>query len=83
MYHWKTKGLKTLSLLMTLAMLLSLLPTVALAAEDETAVAVTFENVTDDGDDVVSLTVPRTFKVTIPVDGEVDPSAVTWTLKSS
>ena len=83
MYHWKTKGLKTLSLLMTLAMLLSLLPTVALAAEDETAAAATFENVTDDGDDVVSLTVPRTFKVTIPVDGEVDPSAVTWTLTRS
>ncbi len=80
MAHCKPKGLKALSLLLTLAMLLSLIPVTALAADEAKTPAVTFENISDDGDDVVSLVVPRTFKITVPVTGEIDPASVTWTL---
>ena len=56
-------------------MLISELP-----AAEETAVTGTFENVSDNGEDMISLSEARTYKAMIPVSADVDPAAVTWTM---
>ena len=52
------------------------------AAEEAAESKATFTNTTDDGgDDVISLTLARTFEVRIPVDADVaDTESVVWSL---
>ncbi len=75
---------KRVATLLTLALALQLAP--AVIAEEvtevaaETAVAATFENVSDNGEDKISLSEARSYKAMIPVDGDVDPAAVEWTM---
>lgn len=76
---------KRVATLLTLALALQLSPMVA--AEEavtevaaESAVAATFENVSENGDDMISLSEARSYKAMIPVDGDVDPAAVEWTM---
>ena len=76
---------KRVATLLTLALALQLTPMVA--AEEavtevaaESAVAATFVNVSENGDDRISLSEARAYKAMIPVDGDVDPETVEWTM---
>ncbi len=76
---------KRVAALLTLALALQLAPIVT--ADDLTVVGcppeeatATFENVSGNGDDVISLSEAREYKAMIPVDGDVDVSAVEWTM---
>ena len=75
--------LKTVSAMLLLALTIQTMPAAVLAdaaVAEETAAVGTFENISENGEDMISLTEARDFKVTIPVEGEVDPAAVAWTL---
>lgn len=76
----KTNGSfkKFISMLLVVLMLVSVLP-MAASAENETAAA-SFENVSGDGKDIISLAEGRDYKAMIPVSETVDASAVTWTM---
>lgn len=54
--------------------------TAEVAAEEAELIPVTgtFLNLSENGEDMISLAEERTYKVMIPVDGEVDPANVTW-----
>ena len=79
---------KWLSLILALAMCLSLVSLPAAAAETETTAtpAATFVNTTEDGgDNAISLTAERTFKVMLPVDmtlaqAQAAAAAAVWSL---
>ncbi|MBQ9994740.1 MAG: hypothetical protein IJP32_00090, partial [Clostridia bacterium] len=76
---------KRVATLLTLALALQLAP---MAAADEAAVevaeapavAATFVNVSENGEDQISLSEARSYKAMIPVDGDVDPATVEWTM---
>ncbi len=75
---------KRVATLLTLALALQLAPMAAAeeaaeVAEAPAAVA-TFENVSENGADQVSLSEARSYKAMIPVDGDVDPASVEWTM---
>ena len=53
---------------------------ISAAPAEENAVTGTFENVSDNGEDMISLSEARTYKAMIPVSADVDPAAVTWTM---
>ena len=44
----------------------------------EAAVTGTFLNLSENGEDMISLAEECTYKVMIPVDGEIDPATVSW-----
>ncbi|MBR4962209.1 MAG: hypothetical protein IKY52_15025 [Clostridia bacterium] len=75
--------LKTVSAMLLLAMTLQTMPAVAMAdaaVAEEKALTGTFENISENGEDMISLSEARSYKVMIPVEGEVDPADVTWTM---
>ncbi|MBQ8368757.1 MAG: hypothetical protein IJY35_02120 [Clostridia bacterium] len=80
---------KTVSTVLLLALAAQSMTAVASANEvmlisaapvEETAVTGTIENVSENGEDMISLSEARSYKAMIPVDGEVDPASVTWTM---
>ncbi|MGN1409283.1 MAG: M14 family metallopeptidase, partial [Eubacteriales bacterium] len=87
MTHNSNGGKKLLSAVLTLSLALQLAP-VMVSADDEPAVtayettgaAAVFKNVSENGEDMISLSEPREYKAMIPVDSEIDPAAVVWTM---
>ena len=74
-------SMKRISMALVLALALQMAP--AAAADDASAPAVvtgTFQNVSENGENMISLSEARSYKVMIPVDGEVDPAKVVWTM---
>ncbi|MBQ7312120.1 MAG: hypothetical protein IJW81_00885, partial [Clostridia bacterium] len=78
------EGKKRVATLLTLALALQLAPA---AMADEAveiaaapAAAATFVNVSENGEDQISLSEARSYKAMIPVDGDVDPATVEWTM---
>ena len=78
------EGEKRVATLLTLALALQLAPA---AMADEAveiaaapAAAATFVNVSENGEDQISLSEARSYKAMIPVDGDVDPATVEWTM---
>ena len=79
---------KTVSTVLLLALALQSMTAVASANEvmlisaapEETAVTGTFENTSDNGEDMISLSEARTYKAMIPASADVDPAAVVWTM---
>lgn len=77
---------KRVAALLTLALALQLAPAVTAdeavetAAAAATAPAATFVNVSENGADQISLSEARSYKAMIPVDGDVDPATVEWTM---
>lgn len=67
---------KLISMLLVVLMLISIVPITA-SADPASA---SFENVSGEGKDIISLAEGREYKVTIPISADVDPSAVTWTM---
>ena len=75
--------LKTVSAMLLLAMTIQTMPAAVMAdaaVTEETVFTGTFENVSENGEDMISLSEARSYKAMIPVDGEVDPADVTWTM---
>ncbi len=75
---------KRVATLLTLALALQLAPMAAaeeaVEAVAEPAAAATFVNVSENGADQISLSEARSYKAMIPVDGDVDPASVEWTM---
>ncbi|MBR5313554.1 MAG: hypothetical protein IKU40_11810 [Clostridia bacterium] len=74
---------KRVATLLTLALALQLAPAVMADEAVETAVApaaASFVNVSENGADQISLSEARSYKAMIPVDGDVDPATVVWTM---
>ncbi|MBQ8402153.1 MAG: hypothetical protein IJX14_09515, partial [Clostridia bacterium] len=74
-------SMKRISVALLLALALQMAP--AAYAEDTaetTAVTGTFQNVSENGEDMISLSEARSYKVMIPVEGDVDPADVVWTM---
>ena len=67
---------KLISMLLVVLMLISIVPITA-SADPASA---SFENVSGEGKDIISLAEGREYKATIPISADVDPSAVTWTM---
>lgn len=67
---------KLISMLLVVLMLVSIVPITA-SADPASA---SFENVSGEGKDIISLAEGREYKATIPISADVDPSAVTWTM---
>lgn len=67
---------KLISMLLVVLMLISIVPITA-SADPASA---SFENVSGEGKDIISLAEGRKYKATIPISADVDPSAVTWTM---
>lgn len=67
---------KLISVLLVVLMLISIVPITA-SADPASA---SFENVSGEGKDIISLAEGREYKATIPISADVDPSAVTWTM---
>lgn len=67
---------KLISMLLVVLMLISIVPITASADP----VSASFENVSGEGKDIISLAEGREYKATIPISADVDPSAVTWTM---
>ncbi len=86
MTHNTNASKKSLAALLILALALQLMPAVVSAEEEaaeaavETPAAAIFENVSENGEDMISLSEAREYKAMIPVDGDVDITAVEWTL---
>ena len=75
------EGKKRVATLLTLALALQLAPVVSADEAVETvAPAATFVNVSENGADQISLSEARSYKAMIPVDGDVDPATVEWTM---
>lgn len=75
---------KRVAALLTLALALQLAPMVtadeAVEIAEAPAAAATFVNVSENGADQISLSEARSYKAMIPVDGDVDPATVEWTM---
>lgn len=79
---------KTVSTVLLMALVLQSMTALASANEvmliseapEATAVTGTFENTSENGEDMISLSEARSYKAMIPVDADVDPAAVTWTM---
>ncbi len=75
---------KCLASLLTLALLLQTAPAIlaeeAVAEQESTQVTSTFTNVSENGEDMISLSEARSYKAMIPVSGDVDPASVVWTM---
>lgn len=74
---------KRVATLLTLALALQLAPAVMADEAVETAAApaaASFVNVSENGADQISLSEARSYKAMIPVDGDVDPATVVWTM---
>lgn len=67
---------KLISMLLVVLMLISIVPITA-SADPASA---SFENVSGEGKDIISLAEGREYKATIPISADVDSSAVTWTM---
>lgn len=67
---------KLISMLLVVLMLVSIVPITA-SADPASA---SFENVSGEGKDIISLAEGREYKATIPISADVDPSTVTWTM---
>ena len=67
---------KLISVLLVVLMLISIVPITA-SADPASA---SFENVSGEGKDIITLAEGREYKATIPISADVDPSAVTWTM---
>lgn len=67
---------KLISMLLVVLMLISIVPITA-SADPASA---SFENVSGEGKDIISLAEGREYKATIPISADIDPSAVTWTM---
>ena len=67
---------KFISMLLVVLMLVSIVPITA-SADPASA---SFENVSGEGKDIISLAEGREYKATIPISADVDPSTVTWTM---
>lgn len=78
------KSKKYLASLLTIALLLQAAPAMLAdenVAEPETVQAkATFTNVSENGEDKISLSEARSYKAMIPVSGDVDPASVVWTM---
>jgi len=75
--------LKTVSAMLLLAMTIQTMPAAVMAeapVAEEAVLTGTFENISENGEDMISLSEARSYKVMIPVDGEVDAADVTWTM---
>ena len=67
---------KFISMLLVVLMLASIVPITA-SADPASA---SFENVSGEGKDIISLAEGREYKVSIPISADVDPSTITWTM---
>ena len=67
---------KFISMLLVVLMLVSIVPITA-SADPASA---SFENVSGEGKDIISLAEGREYKVSIPISADVDPSTITWTM---
>ena len=67
---------KFISMLLVVLMLVSIVPITA-SADPASA---SFENVSGEGKDIISLAKGREYKASIPISADVDPSTITWTL---
>ena len=67
---------KFISMLLVVLMLVSIVPITA-SADPASA---SFENVSGEGKDIISLAEGREYKASIPISADVDPSAITWTM---
>ena len=70
------KFTKFISMLLVVLMLVSIVPITA-SADPASA---SFENVSGEGKDIISLAEGREYKASIPISADVDPSTITWTL---
>ena len=67
---------KFISMLLVVLMLVSIVPITA-SADPASA---SFENVSGEGKDIISLAEGREYKASIPISADVDPSTITWTM---
>lgn len=74
----KANGAKVMSLLLAAAFLLPLMPVLNVQAAEAVA---TFENTSENGEDMISLTEERSFKAMIPVEEAIENTeGITWEL---
>ena len=67
---------KFISMLLVVLMLVSIVPITA-SADPASA---SFENVSGEGKDIISLAEGREYKASIPISADVDPATITWTM---